>query len=406
MKGHIRERSPGHWAIVIDVRDPQAGKRKQRWYSFKGTKRQAQVECARLISEIQSGTAVEPSRMTVAAFLDRWIEHMQGQVSPRSHERYAEIARKNIAPLLGGLMLTKLRPEQISVAYAKALASGRRDGQGGLSPRTVTHMHRVLREALQQALRWQLLPRNPADAVKPPKVERKQMKVLDTDGTAALIEAARPYRIFVPILLGALCGLRRGEIAALRWRSLDLEAGHLRVVASIEQTKAGCREKETKSGRDRVVALPSTLVAELRRHRTEQAQELLQLGVRLTDDHHVVAQADGTPLQPNSLTHAFADFLEAHGLQRVRLHDLRHSHATHLLAAGIHPKVASERLGHSKIGITLDLYSHVLPGMQAGAAAAIDNAIQAALQKRATDPKCLQSVCNVTGLFSEENKKA
>jgi integrase len=266
-------------------------------------------------------------------------------------------------------------------------------------------MHRVLREALQQALRWQILARNPADAVKPPKVERKQMKVLDADATAALIEAARPYRIFVPILLGVLCGLRRGEIAALRWRSVDLETGQLRVVASIEQTKAGCREKETKSGRDRVLALPAMLVAELRRHRAEQAQELLQLGIRLTDDSYVVAQADGTPLQPNSLTHGFADFLDAHGLQRVRLHDLRHSHATHLLAAGIHPKIASERLGHSKVGITLDLYSHVLPGMQAEAAAAVDSAIQAALQKRAADPKCLQSVCNVTDLFSPENKK-
>jgi integrase len=406
MRGHLRERSPGHWAIVIDVRDPEAGKRKQRWYSFRGTKRQAQVECARLISEIQNGTAVEPSRMTVAAFLERWIEHMQGQVSPRSHERYAEIARKNLAPLIGGLTLTKLQPTHISRAYAKSLAGGRRDGKGGLSARTVTHMHRVLREALQQAVRWQLLARNPADAVKPPKVERKQMNVLDTDATAALIEAARPYRIFIPILLGVLCGLRRGEIAALRWKSVDLEAGQLRVIASIEQTKAGCREKETKSGRDRVVALPAMLIAELRRHRAEQAQELLQLGVRLADDSRVVAQADGSPLQPNSLTHAFADFLEAHGLQRVRLHDLRHSHATHLLAAGIHPKVASERLGHSKVGITLDLYSHVLPGMQAEAAAAVDNAVKAALQKRAADPKCLQSVCKVADLFSEENKKA
>jgi integrase len=404
MKGHIRERSPGHWAIVIDV--PQDGKRKQRWHSFKGTKRQAQIECARLIAQLQNGTAIEPSRMTVAAFLDRWIEHMHGQVSPRSHERYAEIARKNLAPLLGSLALTKLQPAHISQAYATALASGRRDGQGGLSARTVTHMHRVLREALHQALRWQMLPRNPADAVKPPKVERKQMNVLDTDATAALIERARPYRIFVPILLGVLCGLRRGEIAALRWKSVDLEAGQVRVVASIEQTKAGCREKETKSGRDRVVALPAMLIAELRRHRAEQAEELLQLGIRLADDSYVVAQADGSPLQPNSLTHAFVDFLEAHGLQRVRLHDLRHSHATHLLAAGIHPKVASERLGHSKVGITLDLYSHVLPGMQAEAAAAVDSAVQAALQKRAADPKCLQSVCKVADLFSSENKKA
>src|SRR5262249_10222726 len=163
----------------------------------------------------------------------------------------------------------------------KALASGRRDGKGGLSARTVTHMHRVLREALQQAVRWQILARNPADAVKPPKVERKQMSVLDTEAMADLIEAARPYRIFVPILLGALCGLRRGEIAALRWRSVDLDKGQLSVVASIEETKAGCREKETKSGRVLSVALPATLVEELRRHRVEQAQELLQVGVRL-----------------------------------------------------------------------------------------------------------------------------
>jgi Phage integrase, N-terminal SAM-like domain len=153
MRGHLRERSPGHWAIVIDVPDPAGGRRKQRWYSFQGTKRQAQVECARLISELDKGTHVEPSRMTLAAFLERWIEHMAGQVSPRSHERYAEIARKNLVPLLGGLALTKLRPEQISQAYAKALANGRRDGSGGLSARSVTHMHRVLREALQQAVR-------------------------------------------------------------------------------------------------------------------------------------------------------------------------------------------------------------------------------------------------------------
>src|SRR5499433_1756239 len=212
MKGHIRERSPGHWAIVIDVRDPEGGKRKQRWYSFKGAKRQAQIECARLISEIQKGTAVEPSRMTVAAFLERWIEHMKGQVSPRSHERYAELCRKNLVPLLGGLALTKLQPAHISAAYAKALASGRRDGSGGLSARTVTHMHRVLREALQQAVRWQLLARNPADAVKPPKVERSAMTTYDLTQTAELIEALRGTRILVPVMLAVLCGLRRGEI--------------------------------------------------------------------------------------------------------------------------------------------------------------------------------------------------
>jgi integrase len=245
MRGHLRERSPGHWAIVIDVPDFVTGKRRQRWHSFKGSKRQAQVECARLISDLDKGTHVEPSRMTLAAFFERWLEHMQGQVSPRSHERYAELARKNLVPLLGGLALTKLRPEPISQAYATALTSGRRDGSGGLSARTVTHMHRVLREALQQAVRWQMLARNPADAVKPPKVERKQMSVFDTDATAALIGAARGTALAVPIPLGVLCGLRRGEIAALRWRNVDIERSQLSVTASTEQTDTGCREITT-----------------------------------------------------------------------------------------------------------------------------------------------------------------
>ena len=125
-----------------------------------------------------AGRRADRSRraMTIAAFLDRWIEHMQGQVSPRSHERYAELCRKNIAPLLGGAALSEAAAGAHHAAYAKALTSGRRDGQGGLSPRTVHHMHRVLRQALQQAVRWQMLTRNPADLVKPPKVERKQMQ--------------------------------------------------------------------------------------------------------------------------------------------------------------------------------------------------------------------------------------
>lgn len=382
MKGHIRERSPGHWAIILDVRDPETGKRKRKWHSFEGTKRQADSECARLITEMESGGYVEPSKTTIARFFDRWLDHMASQVSPRSHERYAEIARKNIAPLLGGALLTKLRPEQISAAYTKALASGRRDGTGGLSPRTVHHMHRILRQALGQAMRWNMLARNPADAVKPPKVERQKMKALDAVETMRLLKHFRPTRMFVPVLLGALCGLRRGEITALKWAAVDLATAELSIAESTEQTRAGTRLKETKNGRARTVALPSLAVDELRRHRARQAEELLRLGVRLSAETHVFAQADGSPVQPNSLTHEFVRILAlAPALPRIRFHDLRHSHATHLLANGVHPKVAQERLGHSSVGITLDLYSHVLPGMQADAAARVDASLRAALER-------------------------
>jgi integrase len=384
MKGHIRERSPGKWAIILDVHDPATGKRRRKWHSFSGTKRGAQIECSRLITEICRGAYLEPSKLTLSAFLDQWLAHIRSQVAPRTFERYEELARKNIAPLLGQAVLMKLRPAQISAAYAKALTSGRRNGQGGLAPRTVHHMHRILRQALALAVKWNLIVKNPADDVDPPKVERAKMRALDAAETAELIDHFRPTRMFMPVLLGVLCGLRRGEVTALKWRSFDLDHGQMAIDQSTEQTRAGIRSKETKSGRARTVALPSLVVEELRRHRVRQAEELLRVGVRHSDDVFVIAQEDGSPLQPNSLTHEFVRLLaKAPALPRVRFHDLRHSHATHMLAGGVHPKIAQERLGHSSVGITLDLYSHVLPGMQEDAAAKVDASIRAAIERGA-----------------------
>ena len=188
--------------------------------------------------------------------------------------------------------------------------------------------------------------------------------------------------MLMPVALAGLCGLRRGEIAALRWRNVDLVNAQIAVVESAEQTEAGVRYKEPKSGRARTVALSETMVEELRSHRLAQTQELFRLGIRISDDTFVVAQADGSPLQPRSITHEWVRLIGKTALPRIRFHDLRHAHATHLLASGVHPKVASERLGHSKVGITLDLYSHVLPGMQADAASRVDAKLREALNKR------------------------
>ena len=356
MKGHLRERSPGHWGVVLDLRDPETGKRKRKWHSFAGTKREAQVEYARLISELQGGNYLEPSKTMVAQFLDRWLDHIRLRISPRTHERYSEIVRKNIIPALGAVLLTKLRPAQISEAYARALASGR----------------------------WELLSRNSADAVDPPKIERGTMTTFDMAQTAELLETMRGTRLLIPVVLGVLCGLRRGEIAALRWRNVDLFAGKVAVVESAEQTATGVRYKPPKSGRGRTVALSATVVEELRVHQLQQAEELLRLGIRQLDATFVYAREDGEPMQPRSLTHAWQQILSRTMLPRIRFHDLRHAHATHLLSNGVHPKVASERLGHSRVGITLDLYSHVLPGMQEDAAARVDEALRQALKKRSS----------------------
>ena len=381
MKGHIRERSPGHWAIILDARNPTTGKRRRRWHSFRGTKRQAQIECARLIAEIRNGTAIEPNKLTVAAFLDEWLDQVKPTVAPRTHERYAEIVRAYLAPALGTTLLGKLQPMAISTAFAAALISGRRKGTGGLSPRTVHHMHRVLKQALSQAVRWRMLVRNPCDDIDPPRVERRPMETYTVEQLAAALELARPLRIFLPALLAGLCGLRRGEIAALKWRRIDLDRAQLAVVESAEQTREGVRYKPPKSGRGRKVALPAKVATELRAWRARQAEELLKLGIRLNDDTFVCAREDGLPIQPQSLTHAWERFITGTWLPHLRFHDLRHAHATHLLASGVHPKIASERLGHSTVGLTLDTYSHVLPSMQADAAALIDAAFGGTITK-------------------------
>ena len=399
MKGHVTQQGKVWYAVLEtygDVRNKKTGKiepgRKRKWHKLpdcKG-KRDAEAECRKLVTAMEAGSYAPPSKLTLAQFFERWLRHIKPNVSPRTHERYEQIATKNIAPLLGAKMLLKLQPIEISEAYTKALESGRCDGKGGLSSRTVHHMHRVLFSALDQAERWKLIVRNPAALLEKrdrPKIERKSVTTIDAPTTATVLDAARERRLFIPLVLASLCGLRRGEITALRWRSIDLDNGQLAVVASTEQLDSGdkdkrIREKEAKSGRSRTVALPSLAVEELRRWRASQAEELLRLGIRADNSWHVVTNEDGSSPHPRSVTRAVSKFLREWG---VTLHKLRHSHASHMLAANIHPKIVQERLGHSSIGITLDIYSHLMPNMQGAAAATVDGVMRAAIKKRADD---------------------
>jgi integrase len=312
MRGHLRERSPGRWAIVIDVRDPATGRRRRKWHSFKGTKREAQVECARLITEREGRAYIDPKRVTVAAYLDRWLGHMRTQISPRSCELYGE-SIANIVPHIGHVVLSKLQPASIAAMYSTSLETGGQRGEG-LAQCSIKMMHGLLVQAFRQAVKWQLIARNPVDSVSAPRVERRQMRVLDTDGAAAYLAAARGHELFVPIMLGILCGLRRGEIAAVRWQDVDLDAGRLAVTGSIEQTAAGIRRKLPKSGRSRVIALPALAIEELRRHRLTQAEGLLRIGVRQSDDSPVCLRANLQRWTPLDLSNRFINFVKVAGL--------------------------------------------------------------------------------------------
>jgi integrase len=381
MKGHLRERSPGKWAIVIDLGREWGGRRRQKWIAFRGTKRQAQLELHRLITE-RNVLPVRSGRTTLAEYLEKWIGELR--VGPRATERYSEIIRKNIIPALGNVPLSKLTGEAISNHYTKALASGRRDGTGGLAPATVKYQHVILKKALRQAVGRGLLARNPMDSVDPPHVEKPTVRTIDLDQAGQILEAARRTRLFIPALLALTCGLRRGEITALRWASIDLDNATLTVIESTEQTVNGTRLKRPKSGRGRVIDLPKMAVTELSKHRARQEVELEKIGERLTPDTFVYCREDGEPIQPRSLTHVWEIFV-ADRKPRVRFHDLRHAHASHLLASGVHPKVAQERLGHSSVAITMDIYSHVLPGVQAAAVKKVGDALRAAMARSRDD---------------------
>jgi integrase len=272
---------------------------------------------------------------------------------------------------------SKLVPVLIQTAY-NSLA--RRDGRP-LAPTTRRYIHVILKSALARAVEQQILARNPADALRLPKVEHQEITTLTIEESGRLLKSIRQMHLYWPVLLGLTCGMRRGEILALRWKDLDLDRGVVSVVQSLEQTDEGLRFKDSKTGRGRAITLPAFVIEELRRLKVKQAESLLRLGIRQSGETLVCCREDGEPKQPRSITQEFAVLMRGLDLPRVRFHDLRHSHATQPLAGGVHPKIAQERLGHSTISTTMDLYSHVTDTMQGEAAARLDAAFRPVISK-------------------------
>ena len=381
MTGHIRRRAK-KWAIVVELGRTAAGKRQQRWHSGYHRRKDAERDLPRILREMQTGTYVDPTKLTVGEYLEHWLDAFaKHNVAPKTYEGYAEFIQLYISPAIGHLPLTKLQPLHLQSYYSEMLRSGRRRGEGGLSAQTVLHHHRVIRQALQQAVRWQILARNPADAVEPPKPPAREMTALSEEHTAALLSVAKATRQHLPILLAVSTGLRRGEVLGLRWDDVDLEQGSLTVRQCLQRTRGGLSFVPPKTQRSRrTVALPAFAVERLVQYRGEQAEEILRLGPAYQDDDLVIAREDGSPWSPDAFSKAFRALARKADLPRMTFHCLRHTHASQLCKAGVHVKVISERLGHSTVGITLDLYSHLLPGMDEDAAQRIDTALGAAIR--------------------------
>ena len=301
--------------------------------------------------------------------------------APRTRDRYEEIVKLHLIPAFGSIPLVALKPQHIQKYYAKALQSGRRDGKGGLSARTVHKHHRVLFAALKYAAKHNFLVRNPAEAVTPPHGQSKELAIVGANRLQLILEAAKESLYYALFFTSAYTGLRRGELLGLRWGDIDLEKATLSVVQTLQQLRNGeyiFREPKTRRSR-RQIALSPDLALLLTEHRLDQEDVQKLLGRPLAPDDLIFSQPNGRPLRPNSLTRVFQTIAKKVGLDGVTLHSLRHAHATILLQRGVHPKIVQERLGHSSVATTLDIYSHVVPGLQEAAARRFDEGLESAL---------------------------
>ncbi len=378
MRGHIRERpvkrhsatTPRSWRLFVELpRDAATGKRRQKTRTVRGSRKDAERALRKLIREIERGLHSHSDRITVADLLERWLrDYAQPNVSPKTYVRYEQIVRNDLTPALGSKSLEKLAPGDIQAYYSGRLAEGK------LSARTIHHHHRVLKQALKWAVGLELAYRNPADPVRPPRPERSEVQTLNALEARRLAHAAEGSTYEGPILMALFTGMRQADVIGLRWRDVDLEGERLSVVQTLQRVRGEIIIKEPKSraGR-RAIALSPTVVAALRRERARQEERELSAGTAWANDRDLVfTSVAGTPLDDSALRRGFKKLLAEAHLPSITFHDLRHTHATLLLLKGIHPKIVSERLGHANIQITLDTYSHVLPNMQEGAAAAFD----------------------------------
>lgn len=359
-------RCPHAWTLVVTAGSDARGNPKQVWKTVRGSKDEAQRELTKLLHDRDGGRMVAPQGITVGAYLtEDWLPHQASRIRPSTWTGYEGLIRRYILPAVGDTRLDRLRPLDVQRVIDGMLAAG-------LAPRTVVQTYRVISSSLKHAAKLGLIATNPALGAQPPRVERADLEVPDPDGVKAILEAARGTWLEVPLLVAATTGVRRGELLGLSWKSTDLTKGLMNVSSAIQRRDGQLVVVEPKSARSRrTVGLPSMTIDALNRHRTTQLERRLVLGEAWHEMDLVFERGDGLPIDPDSLTHGFRRLATTLGI-KVRLHDLRHSYATALLRADVHPKIVSEALGHSSTAFTMDTYSHVVPSMQRAAALAID----------------------------------
>jgi integrase len=360
-EGAIYKRPDGRWTARLTLEN---GGRKD----FYGrTRDEVNRKLTKALLDQQKGLPTVNERQTVSRFFTTWLESAKPSLRTRTYVTYEGLIRLHAEPSIGRLVLSRLTPQHLQSLYTACLSKG-------LSPQSVRHLHAVIHRGLEQAIRWNLVQRNVADLVTPPRVQRHEMRTLTPDQAKTFLQAVRGDRLEALYVLALTTGMRLGELLALRWQDVDIEGNSLSVRGTLLRTQGSLTISEPKTaGSRRHVSIGSLAVDALNRHKVNQTAERLLKGSGWHENGLVFANEVGRPLEDTNVRRrSFEPLLAKAELPRIRFHDLRHTAATLLLGEGIHPKIVSERLGHSRVGITLDLYSHVTPTMQQQAAKTIE----------------------------------
>ena len=394
MKGHFAKRTyidkktgkkkaASTWTVWYDEPATGNGARQQRSKSGFRTRKEAEAWFNRKADELRRGIVAIDEKTTLREYLESWLAAIESSVTASSTRSYRMHIDLHIVPLIGGVKLRDLRPQHIEDAKVTWLTQKRKDGrEGTLSARTAHHIYETLNTALNKAKRQRLIQSNPCEFVDSPRFERREMRSLDAAAGAALMKVFESTDIGAAIVTDLGTGLRRGELLALRWGDIDLDQRLLTVRRSIERVGKSTGFKEPKTRRSRrTIALPAFVVDRLRRHRIEQKERFLALGLGHLTDETLVFERAGEPWVPNTFGATFSEILRESGLPHVRLHDLRHSYASMALEAGVDLKTVSNALGHSTISTTADIYAHVTPSLMRSAADRLDAVVGDAIRK-------------------------
>ena len=379
MRGHFRQRTKGSWEIAINIgKDPATGRRKQHFETVKGNKGAAQKRMTELLRQLDTNSFIKPIKTTVKTYLEQWLQdYVKPNLSPRSYERYESVIRVHILPSLGNIPLTKLQPSHIQRLYSTKLNEG-------LASRSVLYIHRILHKALQTAIKTDLLSRNILDCVEVPKFKLIEMQIWDEDEVNRFLIAAKDSQYYTLFFTALFTGCRRSELLALKWSDINLLLCQLSISRGLHQLRNReyifTQPKTAKSSR--VISLSPSVVHVLKEYFNQKAMDKAMADIKLTDDDLVFSTFEGKPLRPNTVSRAWSITAKKAGIKIIRFHDARHTHASLMLKQGIHPKIVQERLGHSTISTTLDIYSHVTPGMQQAAAQRFDDILKVSYNER------------------------